>query len=40
MEMNLVNAISREFTLKSYLDWIKHDYDNIIIDCLMNLTKY
>ena len=34
IEMSLVNAMSREFTLKSYLDLIKHNYDYIIIDCL------
>ena len=33
MEMNLVRAMSREFTLKNYLDKINHEYDYIIIDC-------
>lgn len=37
MEMNLVNAMSREFTLKEYLDRIKHEYDYVIIDCMPSL---
>ena len=38
MEMNLVNAMSREFTLRNYLDRIKHEYDYIIIDCPPSLS--
>ena len=38
MEMNLVSAMSREFTLKGYLDQIKHDYSHIIIDCPPSLS--
>ena len=38
IEMSLVNAMSREFTLKSYLDLIKHNYDYIIIDCPPSLS--
>ena len=38
LEMNLVNAMSREFTLRNYLDNIKHDYDYIIIDCPPSLS--
>lgn len=34
MEMNLVNAMSREFTLKEYLSRIKNEYDYVIIDCM------
>jgi len=30
--------MSREFTLKGYLDLIKHRYDYIIIDCPPNLS--
>ncbi|MCL2579106.1 MAG: AAA family ATPase [Oscillospiraceae bacterium] len=38
IEMSLVTAMSREFTLKSYLDCIKHEYDHIIIDCPPSLS--
>jgi len=38
MEMNLVNAINRELTLRSYLDLIKYDYDFVIIDCPPTLS--
>jgi chromosome partitioning protein len=37
MEMNLVNAMSREFTLREYLNRIKHEYDYVIIDCMPSL---
>lgn len=37
MEMTLVNAMSREFTLKEYLDRIKQRYDYVIIDCMPSL---
>jgi chromosome partitioning protein len=33
MEMTLVNAMSREFTMREYLNRIKHEYDYVIIDC-------
>ncbi len=33
MEMTLVNAMSREFTMKTYLSELKKDYDYILIDC-------
>jgi len=38
METNLVNAMSREFTLRSYLGQVKHEYDHIIIDCPPSLS--
>ena len=37
MEMTLVTAMSREFTLREYLDRIKHEYDYVIIDCMPSL---
>jgi len=36
-EVNLVNAMSREFTMKSYLSGLKKDYDYILIDCMPSL---
>jgi len=38
LEMSLVNAMSREFTLRNYLNMIKHEYDHIIIDCPPSLS--
>ena len=37
MEMTLVNAMSREFTLKTYLKDVKRDYDYVLIDCMPSL---
>ena len=37
MEMNLVNAMSRELTLKNYLRDVKQDYDHVLIDCMPSL---
>lgn len=37
VEVSLVNAMSREFTLKSYLNDLKQDYDYILIDCMPSL---
>jgi chromosome partitioning protein len=37
MEMALVNAMSREFTLREYLSRIKHEYDYVLIDCMPSL---
>lgn len=37
MEFNLVNAMSRETTLKTYLNEIKNNYDYILIDCMPSL---
>jgi chromosome partitioning protein len=37
-EMNLVTAMSREFTLRNYLNTIKHEYDYVIIDCPPSLS--
>ena len=37
MEITLVNAMSREFTMKSYLSELKKDYDYILLDCRSSL---
>lgn len=37
MEMNLVNVMSREFTMKRCLEELKKDYDYVIIDCMPSL---
>ena len=37
VEINLVNAMSREITLKSILDGLRENYDYIIIDCMPSL---
>ena len=33
LEMRMVNAMSREFALRTYLEEIKKDYDAVILDC-------
>jgi len=38
VEMSLANAMSREFTLRGYLEQIKHEYGYIIIDCPPSLS--
>ncbi len=37
METRLVNTMSREFVLKSYVDSIRNAYDYILIDCMPSL---
>ena len=37
VEVSLVNAMSREFTMKSFLNGLKKDYDYILIDCMPSL---
>lgn len=38
MEYNLMNALSRETTLKNYLSQVKCNYDYILIDCMPSLS--
>ena len=33
MEVSLVNAMSREFTLRTYVNEVKKNYDTVLIDC-------
>ena len=33
----LVNAMSRELTLKNYLNEVKNGYDYVLIDCMPSL---
>lgn len=37
LEVSLVNAMSREYTLRNCLSEIKQDYDYILIDCMPSL---
>jgi chromosome partitioning protein len=37
LEVSLVNAMSREFMLKSYLETVKQPYDYVLIDCMPSL---
>ena len=37
MEIMLVNAMSRELTMKTYLDGLKKEYEYILIDCMPSL---
>ena len=37
MEMNLVTAMSREYTLRNCLSEIKKDYNYVLIDCMPSL---
>lgn len=37
MEMSLVNAMSREYTMKNCLQELRKDYDYILIDCMPSL---
>lgn len=37
MEMSFVNAMSREFTMRTYIDEAKKQYDVVLIDCMPSL---
>lgn len=37
LEMTLVNAMSREYTIRNCLNEVKHKYDYILIDCMPSL---
>ena len=37
LEMSLVNAMSREYTMRNCLSEVKKDYDYIILDCMPSL---
>ena len=37
VESSMLNAMSREFVLKSYVDQVKKNYDYILIDCTPSL---
>ena len=37
-EVNLFNAMSREFAMKNALEELKNDYEYIIIDCMPSLS--
>ena len=37
MDMNLINVMCRESTLKTYIDKVKGRYDYIVIDCMPSL---
>ncbi len=37
LEMSLVNAMSREYTMRNCLSEVKKDYDYVILDCMPSL---
>ena len=37
LEVRLINALSRESILKTYVNEVKRDYDFVLIDCMPSL---
>lgn len=37
LEVSLVNAMSRELVMRSYIEQVREDYDYILIDCMPSL---
>lgn len=37
VDVSLVNAMSREYVMKTYVDSVKENYDYILIDCMPSL---
>ena len=40
LEVSLVNAMSREVTLRTYVNEAKKNYDVVLIDCMPSLDDY
>lgn len=40
LEMSLVTVMSRETTLRTYLNQVKDDYDYILIDCISAIASF
>lgn len=38
LEVRLINALSRESVLKTYVNEVKRDYDFVLIDCMPSLV--
>lgn len=40
LEVRLINALSRESILKTYVNEVKRDYDFVLIDCMRATSSY
>ena len=40
VEISLVNTMSRELVLRSYVELVKHNYDYVVIDCIPFYQNY